>query len=260
MIISLGLCCARSDSETAVEPGFDPSKSDARAIEIVNEMWQALGGRENWENARDLSFCWIVERDGKDAVDYRHDWDRHTNRYRLEGTNRQGQHFVALFNTDSKQGEVYLNEEKMLPDSSKIKMLTSAYGRYINDVYWLIMPFKLNDPGVLLSYDGEKEVDGRTYDVVKVTFEGVGLTPGDTYWAYIDKEERLMHKWEYVLQGWEPDREPTASWWRDWQDFGGIKLAMNKDFEGQPLRIYFKDVKVASRVDEEIFTLTSKTF
>jgi hypothetical protein len=247
-------------SQDSAPAAFDPSKSDPQALKIVDEMWQALGGKEAWEKARYLSFHWMVERDGNPVADYRHDWDRYTGRYRVEGTNREGKHFVALFNINTKDGDVYLDGTHLPADSTKMQFLENAYARFINDSYWLIMPYKLNDPGVILSYDGEKEIDGQKYDVVKVTFEGVGLTPKDTYWAYISKADRMMHKWEYVLQGQEPGSAPQPSWWRDWQTVGGIKLAMSKEFEGRPARIYFKDLKVASTVDDTVFEMTGKTF
>lgn len=239
---------------------FDPSKSDPQALKIVDELWQALGGKAAWERARYLSFRWILEREAKPVADYRHDWDRYTGRYRVEGTNREGKHFVALFNVNTKEGDAYLDGAQLPADSTRIKFLENAYGRFINDSYWLIMPYKLNDPGVILNYDGEKEIAGQKYDVVKVSFENVGLTPKDIYWAYISKTDHLMHRWEYVLQGQEPGTAPQPSWWRDWQTIGGIKLAMSKEFEGRPARIYFNEVKVSPTVDEAVFQLTSKTF
>lgn len=253
-------CGSEKTRQSTNDRGFDISKSDARAIQIVDEMWEAMGGKDNWDQARYLSYHWIVEREGTSLVDHRHDWDRYTNRYRLEGTNRQGEHFVALFNTQTREGDVYLEGTKLPEDTTKTKMLEGAYSSFINDSYWLIMPYKLNDPGVILTYEGEREGEGTVYDVIKVTFENVGLTPGDTYWAFIDKTDRLMHKWEYVLQSYPADRKPSASSWKDWQTFGGIKLAMNKEFEGRPIRIYFKQVVVSPSVDEEIFQSTARTF
>ncbi|MFQ6116276.1 MAG: DUF6503 family protein [bacterium] len=256
MIFSLH-CSTQESSQQKVENGFDPSKSDAQAIQVVDEMWQALGGKDNWQKTRYLSFRWILEREGKVVADYRHDWERYTNGYRVEGTNREGHHFVVLFDTQAKQGTAYVDGNIMPADSTKF-WIDLAYRRFINDSYWLIMPYKLNDPGVILNYEGEREIDGSNYDVVKVTFENVGLTPKDTYWAFIDKSTRLMHKWEYVLQDQQPP--PTVAWWKEWQTIGGIKLALNREFENRPVRIYFKDVVVSPTVDEEIFELISKTF
>lgn len=68
---------------------------------MIEDMWVALGGKENWEKARYLSFRWIVEGEGNVVADYRHDWDRYTNHCCVEGTTRDGKHLVVLFNTKS---------------------------------------------------------------------------------------------------------------------------------------------------------------
>ncbi len=258
--VALVACSQKGSDDSPATPAFDPSKSDPQAIQVVEQMWQALGGKTTWQKARYISFHWIVERDGHTLADYRHDWDRYTNRYRLEGIIRGGQHLVALLNLDTKDGEVYLNGQKVTTDSTLNKTLGFAYARFINDSYWLLMPYKLNDPGVILKYQGEDETEGRKSDVVQVTFEHVGLTPEDTYWAYIDKEDHLMHRWAYVLQDQPRDAEPTVAWWEDWQPFGGIKLATNRRFVNRPLRIYFDNVKVASEVDDDVFSMTEQTF
>lgn len=83
-----------------------------------------------------------------------------------------------------------------------------------------------------------------TQDKPKKAIEGNGFDP----------LTRLMDKWEYVLEAREPP--PTVAWWKDWQTFGGIKLALHREFEGRPVRIYFKDVKVSAIVDENIFGTT----
>jgi len=260
LILTISLYCVQEQSSFPAENGFDRSKSDPKALQVVDEMWESLGGKDNWQKIRFLSYHWIVEVNGEIRSDYRHDWDRYTNDYRVEGTSRDGQHFVAIFNTQTKAGDVFVDGTRVIEDSTKSKWIERAYGRYINDSYWLIMPYKLNDPGVVLNYEGEKEVDSQVYDVVRVTFEGVGLTPEDTYWAYIGKTDRLMHKWEYLLQDQEAGTEPSGSWWKEWQTFGNIKLAMSKEFEGRPVRIYFEDLIASAKADREIFQLTSKTF
>ncbi|MFQ5709559.1 MAG: DUF6503 family protein [bacterium] len=250
-------CGSRENRKTASTDGFDASKSDPKAIQIVDAMFDAMGGPEAWQKARYLSYHWILEKDGHVLRDFRHDWDRNTNQYRVEGTSRKGAHFVVLFNTQTKEGKAYV-EGVEVPSDSLTKWIDQAYGRFINDSYWLLMPYKLKDPGVVLNYDGEKEIDGSLYDVVKVTFENVGLTPKDTYWAFIDKKTRLMKKWEYVLQGQQPPA--TSAWWKDWQTFGGIKLAMGREFDDRPFRIYFKEIKVSATPSAEIFALTANTF
>jgi hypothetical protein len=44
------------------------------------------------------------------------------------------------------------------------------------------MPYKLRDPGVILTYDGLRPERQRW--TVRLSFDGVGLTPKDKYWVY----------------------------------------------------------------------------
>ncbi|MFQ5864806.1 MAG: hypothetical protein ACE5IW_06200 [bacterium] len=73
-LVAVSLHCGEQESpQLADENHFDPSKSDAQAIQVVDEMWQALGAKDNWAKARYLSFHWMVEREGNVVADYRHD-------------------------------------------------------------------------------------------------------------------------------------------------------------------------------------------
>jgi len=257
---TLALGCQSAQEQHTATNDSDSVRSDPKALAVVEEMWQALGGKETWQQTGYLGFRWIVERDGQVLGDFRHDWDRKNNRYRVEGVSRDGQHFVALFDTETRDGEVYVDGAPVQVDSTRKKWLERAYARYINETYWLLMPYKLNDPGVILAYEGEREVNGRTYDVLKVTFDNVGLTPGDTYWAFVDREDRLMHKWEYKLESHKPEQPATVTWWEDWRAFDGIKLALNRRFENRPVRISFKEVRVAPEAEDAIFSASERTF
>jgi len=204
------------------------SETDNKANLVVERLWQAIGGQKAWQKTRYISFRWQVKVDGSIRSDIRHDWDRLENRYRVEGTDRGGKHYVALFNTLTQQGEVYLDGEKMSADSTTEKYIDLAYSRYINDTYWLLMPFKLTDPGVNLDYEGKKEINGLQCDIIKMTFDQVGLTPGDTYWVYVDEKENLVRRWEYHLQGWDSDRKRSGSDWSGWTNLGELTLSLDK--------------------------------
>ena len=140
------------------------------------------------------------------------------------------------------------------PDEVK-KLLEKAYGRYINDSYWLLMPLKMQDPGVNLASEGKTELGGKPYDVVRLTFdEGVGLTPRDTYWAYVSKTSGLMERWEMVLTGQEA-RDRAAYLWTDWQTIGGVRLALTKTSTDGSSVIRFDHVSGSGSPDDAAFTL-----
>ncbi len=65
--------------------------------------------------------------------------------------------------------------------------------------YWFSMMFKLLDPGCLYSYEGTREHDGTTYDLVKLTFKsGVGDV-SDTYLLYIHPETHLIDRFLFTV-------------------------------------------------------------
>ncbi|MBI4467652.1 MAG: hypothetical protein HY656_09545 [Acidobacteria bacterium] len=232
------------------------SSSEARAAAVVDEMMNAMGGQESWEKMRYLRFDWVVERDGKEAAHVRHLWDRYQGHYRLEWTSREGTKLAALFNVNTRSGRVLVNGEPAR-DEDEQKYLDQAYGRFINDSYWLLMPWKLKDPGVKLEYAGETQLDGQSYDLIHVSFAQVGLTPGDHYWAYVNRRTRLMERWAYFLQSYEgtPAVEKATPWqWQSWADVGGgLHLAREKVRVGENMRIYFPLLEVLPGVEPTAF-------
>ncbi|MFQ5816407.1 MAG: DUF6503 family protein [Terriglobia bacterium] len=241
----------------ADEKAFDPAGSDAKAIELVEAMQQALGGAEAWARVRYLRFDWVVERGGQRVAAVRHLWDRYDGRYRVEGTTREGKPFLTLCNVQTRAGNAWVDGKKLEGDELQ-KALQFAYGRYINDTYWLVQPMKLKDPGVHLGYAGRRELKSINYDVVHVWFDQVGLTPGDHYWVFIHPETRRIDRWAYFLEGYrdrgEPRLEAATAWdWRGWKQVGGVWLASDKVRDDGSMRIWFPVLRALERVRAEVF-------
>lgn len=252
-------CQTTSDNQTSDigQPRFEVSKSDPKAIRIAEEAMVALGGYENFAAINYLSFHFVVEVDSQKVSDWRHDWDRRKNNYRVEGTTREGDHWLAVFNLDSRDGVAFKNGQK-LEGEEKIQLLKRAYGRYINDTFWLLMPFKLKDAGAVLQYDGAQEINEVNYDVLRLSYaDSVGLTPQNVYRVFVDQATRVVHRWEYFEN---ENAAPAPVWWEQWNQYGKIKLAGQRSFEGSNRKILFTDIIVASEVDEKIFevALTSQ--
>lgn len=219
--------------------------ADEKADTIAAETLTAMGGREAYDNTRFLSFRFAGFRN--------HHWDKWTGRHRVEFTNRKGEHFVVLQNVNTKVGRAWMNGTELTGEEAK-KAVEAAYGTWINDTYWLLMPYKLRDPGVTLSWDGEEVIDGVTYDKLHLKFASVGLTPGDQYWAYINRQTKLMDRWAYVLQDFEAGRPPTVWKWGNWQRFGGIQLASDRTMVGdEPRQLPLDNIAVASTMADSIF-------
>jgi hypothetical protein len=225
--------------------------ADDRADRVARELIAALGGEAAWEKAREFRFDFIVEREGRRAAEFRHLWDRYTGDYRLHGSDKSGAPYVVYFNVNTREGVAFSNGRPVDGEEKK-KLLETAYGRFINDSYWLLAPWKVMDPGVLRAYEAEKTTpDGELCDVIRLSFESVGLTPKDVYWLWVTRDGRRMVQWEYLLGG--AKEEPTVAFWRDWRKFSGISLALDRRFPVRPARIFFENVAVSPTRDDKEF-------
>ncbi|MEM7353027.1 MAG: DUF6503 family protein [Acidobacteriota bacterium] len=217
---------------------------DPKAVELAESVVEAMGGQDAWDATRFVRFNFFGFR--------LHHWDRQTGRHRLEGKSRDGDSYVILHNVNTREGTVVVNGEVM-EGEEKDKRLKGAYGAWINDTYWLVMPYKLLDPGVNLAYDGEETIDDTTFDKLKLTFEGVGLTPGDTYWAYINRDTGLMERWAYFLESWEEDREPTHWQWTDWARHGKVMLSPRRYNTAEKNERMLSDLAVLDHLPDSVF-------
>lgn len=223
--------------------------ADEEAARVAARSADAMGGQDAWDATRFIRFDFFGFRT--------HHWDRHQGRHRLEGKTRDGDEYVILLDlnspADARVGKAWLNGEALSGDDLA-QRLEYAWSAWINDVYWLIMPLKLRDPGVHLVSEGTEEIDGKSYDKVKLTFDSVGLTPGDTYWAWFDQETGLMHRWAYHLEGWEADREPTAWDWLEWRSYGDVKMSGTRRNVGDGSERLLNDIAVFDELPESVFT------
>ncbi|MEM7483015.1 MAG: hypothetical protein AAF481_17705 [Acidobacteriota bacterium] len=223
----------------------DESKAE-KAAAIAERVMEALGGEEAWESTRYLKFGFFERRF--------HTWDRATGHYRLEGTDREDRPYVVLMNLSSKQGRAQ-RDGAALAGEELTTALENAWAAWVNDTYWLLMPYKLRDPGVNLTWDSEDTLDGRGYDKLLMTFgDDIGLTPGDRYWVWVDRETAQVDRWAYVLQSQEPDSDPTAWTWEGWETYGGIRLAPMRQQVGGDRQISLAPIEVPTELSETLFT------
>jgi hypothetical protein len=217
---------------------------DPNAVKIVQETIQAMGGMENWKNTAAVRFNFVVAPEGQESRAVKHLWDRKNNRDHVEGKTREGKVQVAWVNLTDKTGAAWEDGQKLEGEKLQ-KALDWAVSRWINDSYWLIMPLKLMDKGVNLKYDGEK--NGR--DVLHVSFNKVGETPGDQYWAHINKETKLMDHWDFELEG----KDKGSFDWIDWQPIGKMKFSKVKESADKKFRIRFDPLDAPNSASPDYF-------
>ena len=216
--------------------GFDAEGSDAEAIAIADEVMEAMGGRENWDATRFIKWNFFGSRTLT--------WDKLHGRVRIESHRDSSTYLVNIFDGT---GKVSLGGEEMTDADSLTKYLEIAKGMWINDSYWLVMPFKLKDSGVTLTYVGEDTTQsGETSDLLELTFKDVGFTPQNKYQVWVGKESRLVNQWAFYGQASDPEPRFVMPW-NDYQPHGKIKLSGNR---GQRS---LEDIEVAEVMDDAIF-------
>ncbi|MGB3542956.1 hypothetical protein [Rubrivirga sp.] len=227
---------------------------ETAADSLAFDITEGMGGLEAWDKMHGLEWEWAVVRDSVELVRTRHVWDKHGDRVRVEWPGGQDSMWVAVlspstFDDAAPTGQVALNGS-VVSGPEAAERLTEANGRFINDGYWLYAPIKVLDPGV------NREIDPTPMgDRLALTFESVGLTPGDRYWIDVDSGSRSMTGWSYVLEGSD---EPESRWtWTDpvtlTTEAGPVTLARMKVAEDEQT-IILTEPTALDEIDETEFT------
>jgi hypothetical protein len=225
--------------------------SDPKAVAVADRVMKTLGGEEAWRATRYLRFDFAVDREGKTLMRRAHTWDRRRGRYRVEASDEEGRSVVVLMNLHTKQGQAWVGGEPTSGEALE-KLLESGYAWWVNDSYWLLMPYKLRDDGVVLTLDGLEATHLGTWDKVLLTFEGVGLTPKDKYWIFVNRKTGLVDRWDFVLNG--ADTAPVRWDWSGWKSLGPIQLADQRTNPTDGTRILFPVLEVPASVPDTVFT------
>ena len=244
------LCLLLGGGIAAGRASAESSAPDPKAVAVADRVMATLGGEEAWRATRYLRFDFAVEREGKTLMSRAHTWDRHRGRYRVESTDETGRPVVVLMNLHTKQGQAWVGGEPASGDALE-KLLESGYAWWVNDSYWLVMPYKLRDDGVVLTYAGLEAEQLGTWDKVLLTFEGVGLTPKDKYWVFVNRSTGLVDRWELVLKG--ADTAPVRWDWSGWASFGQIQLADERTNPTDGTRILFSVLDAPESVPDSVF-------
>ncbi len=200
------------ESSNPARPGFNEQGSDAKAIAIADEVMAALGGRQNWDQTRHITWNFFGRRT--------HVWDKWTGDYRLEADS-----VLVLMNLHTRQGRAWVHGEEVTDPAALANWLKKAGSIWINDSYWMFMPYKLKDSGVTLKYVGaDNSAAGQPCDVLQLTFENVGDTPENKYHIYVNQRTRLVDQWAFFSHASDPAPRFVTPW-KNWRRYGNILLS-----------------------------------
>ena len=142
----------------------------------------------------------------------------------------------ALITSDNYKVGFDGNEAWITPNVEALGIPPRFYA--LTPFYFFGLPFLFSDPGANLESLGTKELNGKEYDVVKVTYDaGIGDTPDDDYVAYIDKDTNQIEILHYIvtypplMQGKTIDElERHAAVYEEWQEVDGLIVPKKLSF------------------------------
>jgi len=248
-VVLIAVLVAAAQPSLALAAGADP-----RAVAVAEHVMQALGGEAAWNATRYLRFDFAVDRGGKTLMRRAHAWDKWTGRYRVEGKDKDGRDLVVAMNLNTKEGAATVAGTPLAGEELK-KALETGYAWWVNDAYWLLMPYKMRDPGVVLAFAGTEKKGEDAWDKVLLTFEGVGLTPKDRYWVFVNAKSGLVDRWEFVLKG--EKTPPVPFEWKGWKAHGRIQLADDRVSPQDGTRIHFPVLDAPATLPDEAFALAA---
>lgn len=191
--------------------------SDKKAVRIAEQVMAAIGGAEAWEATRHIEWTFFGRRTLL--------WDKHKGLCRIEVPKDE---LVMRIDLHTKTGEATRGGQRITQPDSLKKMMNIAWETWINDSYWLVMPFKLRDPGVVLTYIGEDTtLAGDMADMVQLIFDDVGPYPEHKYRIWVDKKTHLVRQWAFY-KNWEAGEPQFITPWDDYTRKGEILLSGNR--------------------------------
>lgn len=215
--------------------------SEQKAQRLATESLNAMGGAQAYNDTQYISWVFFGKRF--------HVWDKHTGNIRIEYNDNH----VVLMNIHDKTGRAWKNGEE-IKDAVELKdRMEWGYKVWINDSYWLVMPYKLQDPGVNLTYTRDDTMaNGNDAYVLTMTFNDVGVTPDNKYEVFIDKETLLVG--EFAFYPKVEDAMPRFNRpWTNWQQYGDIMLSDERGKTGMgPIAVY-------ENLSQAVFTSPEKT-
>lgn len=208
--------CTRSISSTGAQ-NLASSDSDPKAISIANQVMEANGGQEAWQNLTYVKWNFFGSR--------LHIWNKKTDDYVIKGLKED---YLIKGNLHESATYLALGGQQITHPDSLSKYGNKAKSMWNNDAYWLFMPYKLKDQGVTLKYiSQEKDMLGNDADKLAMTYTAVGDTPDNKYIIYVDQTTKLITQWDFYPLA--SDEEPRFQIpWTEYLEYDGVMLASSR--------------------------------
>ncbi|MBK8014434.1 MAG: hypothetical protein IPK13_24180 [Deltaproteobacteria bacterium] len=241
-----------------VDPGVGATEStDAggpdrdREAQRLAARVATLSGLPELGQIAQLNFTFIAIRDGRRAMEARHRWDIRGGRDRITWSRDGHTYDVIVSTSDPTRVESAHVDGAPASPAVASSLGPVAYQRFINDGYWLLMPLKLFDDGVILKAEPDRIHDDVPHHILRLSFAGVGLTPGDVYWLFINPNSNRITRWEMRLEG--QTSEPRGMSWDDYRPVGPLLLSHLHQSDDGKMEIRFDETSALRALQSSDF-------
>ncbi|NJO86852.1 MAG: hypothetical protein HC821_02010 [Lewinella sp.] len=228
--------------------------------QLIDEMMTALGGKQNFYNQGNVSYDYeYTDPNGGLSLQGKET-------YMFDGELSRGDYQEhSLLGAAGKVVEGYDGQAAWVTFDGKISTDPQANGvaRFLRktNYYWFTMFFKLQDEGVNLEFVGTKKVEGRDYNLVRVTFGNAVGDAQDTYVLYLNQRTKLVDQFLFTVIGFGV-KEPNLMKLH-YETVGGIKVATERvyvasNWEGEIVgeqwaTTYWTNIVFGKPLDKSIF-------
>ncbi|QNK78715.1 hypothetical protein H7F37_06480 [Winogradskyella sp. PAMC22761] len=232
--------------------------------ELVYNLTQKTGNYKTLLNKKDVVYTYTYQTpDGKKDVS--------TEKYMFNGELSYGaykQHERTLPNLKGSIEQGYDGNEYWLKqngvrinDEASLKRV--AFNRPTN-FYWFSMLPKLLDPGVVYDYLGEKSIDNKAYDIVKISFNSEDNKPTDIYQIYINKETGMVDQFLFTVADFGVMDTPNLMQ-LEYEDIDGMLIPTKRQYKKSNweaevtdlpwIYVIWTDIKFDNNLKEEDFKI-----
>ena len=181
-------------------------------------------GFENWKNVNEIKFTFNVDR-GENHFERTWSWQPKED-YVVSSINKDS---ISMYTRTTTIDAKFVNVDKS----------------FINDKYWLLVPFQLIwDEGITISEPVKELAPISKTELNKITLiygnEG-GYTPGDAYDIFYS-DDFLIKEWVY--RKGNSEEQTMATTFENYEDFNGIKIATEHKMADGNFNLYFTNIKI----------------
>ncbi|WP_299113250.1 hypothetical protein [uncultured Winogradskyella sp.] len=218
LLFIFAVSCKSDKSETLTEV----KKELTIAEKIANAH-----GFENWKNVTEVQFTFAVDRDT------------------IKGSGRSWSWLPKKDSVSMTAGEQNFKYSRLNIDSQSL----NADRAFINDKYWLLVPFQLvwdNTATISEPAKAQTPISKTDMDMITILYpsEG-GYTPGDAYDIYYDKDYMIR---EWTFRKGNSETPSLSTTFENYQDYNGIKIATDHKQEDGKWNLNFANVKVKTEI------------